>query len=115
MCEVCAVFGVSEHWTDAADPMGQHSVAAGILENRSERARRLRLINRILLPHGLTAEDWDGESYSVEDTSGRRQLASDLSSLWRVAEHLGHTFIDPLESDFTVAQSLWSDSYRVSN
>ncbi|MCI3208256.1 MULTISPECIES: hypothetical protein [Pandoraea] len=115
MCEVCAVFGVSEHWTDAGDPMGQHSVAAGILENRAERARRLRLINRILRPYGLKAEDWDGESYAVEDASGRRQLASDLSTLWRVAEQLGDTFIDPLEGEFVIAPSSWSDSYRVSN
>lgn len=115
MCEVCAVFGVSQHWADAGDPMGQHSVAKGILENRAERAKRLRLINRILRRHGLTAEDWDGESYCVEDARGRRRIASDLSELWRAAEELGQTTIDPLESGFIAPLAPWSDSYRASN
>ncbi|MFJ9449863.1 MULTISPECIES: hypothetical protein [unclassified Herbaspirillum] len=104
MCEVCAVFGVGQHWTDAGDPMGQHSVAKGILENRAERTRRLQLIKRILRPRGLDAGDWDGESYYVENASGRRQVAADLSSLWRIAEQLGHTLLDPLEPDFIQAE-----------
>ena len=89
MCEVCAVFGVSEHWIDAADPMGSQNVAAGILENRGERSKRLQLINRILRSAGLMASDWDGEAYSVEDAQGRRKIAPDLSALWRIAEELG--------------------------
>lgn len=113
MCEVCAVFGVGQHWTDAADPMGLYNVAAGILENRAERAKRLQLINRILRPAGLAASDWDGESFSVEDTQGRRQIAPDLSALWRVAEKLGKVHIDPLDAGFLPATSPWSDSYRV--
>jgi hypothetical protein len=115
MCEVCAVFGVGQHWTDAADPMGLRNVAAGILENRVERAKRLQLINRILRPVGLAVSDWDGESYSVEDAQGRRQLAPDLSALWRIAEQLSQIHIDPLEAGFLPATSPWSDSYRASN
>ncbi|WP_454691538.1 hypothetical protein [Achromobacter aloeverae] len=114
MCEVCAVFGVGQHWSDAADPMGVGGVAAGILENRAERAKRLRLINRILRPAGLTAGDWDGESYCVEDAQGRSKVAPDLSALWRIAEQMGHARIDPLETDF-LPTSPWPDSYRASN
>ncbi|WP_312257137.1 hypothetical protein [Stutzerimonas nitrititolerans] len=105
MCEVCAVFGVSQHWTDAADPMGVRNVAAGILENRSERNKRLALINRILKPAGLTGSDWDGEAYSIEDADGRRVVAPDLSALWRHAERLGQRLIDPLDADFLQATS----------
>lgn len=115
MCEVCAVFGVGQHWSDVADPMGSRDIAAGILENRGERAKRLQLINRILGPTGLMAGDWDGESYSVEDAQGRRKLAPDLSALWRAAEQLGKTHIDPLDADFLPAASPWPDSYRASN
>jgi CobQ-like glutamine amidotransferase family enzyme len=115
MCEVCAVFGVGQHWTDAADPMGSRNVAAGILENRTERAKRLQLINRILQRTGLAVSDWDGESYSVEDAQGRREIAPDLSALWRVAEGLGKVHIDPLNADFLLPTSPWSDSYRASN
>lgn len=115
MCEVCAVFGVGQHWTDAADPMGLRNVAAGILENRTERAKRLQLINRIVRAAGLTVNDWDGEAFSVEDMQGRRRIAPDLSALWRIAEQLGHIHIDPLEADFLPVTSPWSDSYRASN
>jgi hypothetical protein len=115
MCEVCAVFGVSQHWIDAADPMGSQNVATGILENRGERSKRLQLINRILRSAGLMASDWDGEAYSVEDAQGRRKIAPDLSALWRVAEELGQTHLDPLEADFLRTTSPWSDSYRASN
>ncbi|MFC4275349.1 hypothetical protein [Achromobacter aloeverae] len=100
MCEVCAVFGVGKHWADAADPLGQQDVAAGILENRAERTKRLRVINRIVAPAGLVVADWDGEAYSVEDARGRFKVASDLSALWRTAEQLSGTAIDPLEADF---------------
>ncbi|CAH2944613.1 MAG: hypothetical protein PPHEMADM_5416 [uncultured Paraburkholderia sp.] len=112
---MCAVFGVGQHCTDAADPAGMHDVAAGILENRAERAKRLRLINRIVRQARLTVSDWDGESYSVEDAQGRRQVASDLSALWRVVEALGHTFTDPFDAGFLPATPSWSDSYRASN
>jgi hypothetical protein len=112
MCEVCAVFGVSQHWTDAADPMGVRNVAAGILENRVERRKRLQLINRILHPSRITVSDWDGESYSVEDAQGRSTIAPDLSAIWRIAEQLSQIHIDPLEADFLPAASPWSDSYR---
>lgn len=114
MCEVCAVFGVGQHWTDAGDPVG-HTVAQGILENRAERARRLDLINQILGRRKLQAGDWDGESYYVEDAVGRRQVAPDLSSLWRIAEQLGDTVIDPLQPDFIESSPSWSDSYLRSN
>jgi hypothetical protein len=114
MCEVCAVFGVSPHWADASDPLGQRSTAQGILENRAERAKRLALINRILAPHRLAAADWDGEAYSVEANDGRRALAANLSDLWRVAEQLGRIVIDPLAGDFVMPFASWPDSYRAS-
>jgi len=114
MCEVCAVFGVGRHWTDAGDPVG-HTVAQGILENREERARRLALINRILGRYKLQAGDWDGESYYVEDALGRRQVAADLSSLWRTAEHLGNALIDPLQPDFIESSPSWFASSLPSN
>lgn len=115
MCEVCAVFGVGPHWSDSADSLERDSVAQGILGNRSERARRLRLINKILQPHGVQASDWDGESYCIEDAIGRRQVVPDLSKLWHQAESYARSEFDPLSSTFLKPRQPWSDSYRESN
>lgn len=115
MCEVCAVFGVGPHWSDSADSLERDSVAQGILGNRTERSKRLKLINQILAPHGVQASDWDGESYCIEDAVGRRQVVPDLSKLWQQAELLAKSQFDPLSSTFLKPRKQWSDSYRESN
>lgn len=109
------MFGVGPHWSDSADSLERDSVAQGILGNRTERSKRLKLINQILAPHGVQASDWDGESYCIEDAVGRRQVVPDLSKLWQQAELLAKSQFDPLSSTFLKPRKQWSDSYRESN
>ncbi|HKT79759.1 MAG TPA: hypothetical protein VJP86_06035 [Vicinamibacterales bacterium] len=73
--------------------------AVEIQSHRGERRRRIELLNTWLAGTRVTVNDWDGEGFSVEDASGRRRIASDLSTLWPAVEALaGHPF-DPLADD----------------
>ena len=97
MCEVCAVFGVSEHWADSALVKDLSFPAREIQQARIARREQLVLLGGILARYGLTCNDWDGEGYLVEATSGKREIVANLQDLWGAAERLsGHRF-DPLE------------------
>ena len=96
MCEVCAVFGVSEHWADSALVKNLSFPAREIQHARAARHVQLDLLAGILARYRLTCTDWDGEGYLVEATSGKREIAANLSDLWDAAARLsGHRF-DPL-------------------
>ena len=97
MCEVCAIFGVSAHWADAA-PIGvSTNVARAIQGHRSERRRRIDILNDWLAPRDVTVQDWDGEAFVVQTSDGRMRVAPDLSTLWPVIEALSGASFDPLE------------------
>jgi hypothetical protein len=97
MCEVCAIFGVSAHWTDAA-PVGATSQAArAIQQHRGERRRRLAILNGWLASRDVIVEDWDGEAFAVRAHDGRTRIAPDLSALWPQIEALADDQFDPLE------------------
>jgi hypothetical protein len=115
MCEVCAVFGVGEHWVDTAPVDEEQLAARGIQGHRSVRARRLRLLNVVVAPRGVRIIDWDGEAYCVEDSQGRSCVVPDLSSLWRDVERMSGRLFDPLARDFLPGIPKWSGSYRESN
>lgn len=96
MCEVCAIFGVSSHWSDAA-PIGASTEAApAIQQHRGERRRRLELLNRWLAARDVHVEDWDGEAFAVRSQDGRMRVAADLSTLWPQIEALAGARFDPL-------------------
>jgi hypothetical protein len=115
MCEVCAVFGVGAHWSDAAAHISDTEIAGGILSLRGERRRRLDLINRLLSSGRMSVSDWDGESYCLEDSAGRTRVVADLSMLWNVAEEMSGRAFDPLASNFIPELQKWSASYRELN
>lgn len=99
MCEVCAVFGVSEHWTDAAPVDAGVTAAIEIQRHRDSRRLRIEYLNRWLGSEGVSIGDWDGASFVVEDASGRMRVVNDLSELWPAIESvLGRPF-DPLQED----------------
>ena len=100
MCEVCAIFGAGEHWSDFGRMRDEQFPFDDIMHYRTERARRLSMINQILARTGLTCEDWDGEAIAVYDKTGRFQLAPTLNDVWPAAETLSGTRIDPLAADF---------------
>lgn len=97
MCEVCAVFGVSEHWADSALVKDLSFPARDIQQARVARREQLELLDGILARYQLTCNDWDGQGYLVEAASGKREIVTNLQDLWGAAERLsGHRF-DPLE------------------
>lgn len=100
MCEVCAIFGAGEHWSDFGRARNQTFPFADIKFYRTERARRLALIGRIVAPAGLGIEDWDGEVAAVHDAAGRSVLCPTLGDIWSAAERLSGRVIDPLSDDF---------------
>lgn len=100
MCEVCAIFGAGEHWSDFGRLRNERFPFDDIQHYRDERTRRLMLLNRLLAPYGLTVEDWDGEATLLVDRQGRSQIAPTLGDLWKCMESLAGRSLDPLAQDF---------------
>jgi hypothetical protein len=110
MCEVCAVFGVSEHWADSALVKDLSFPARDIQEARIARREQLALLGGILARHQLTCNDWDGEGYLVEAASGKREVVANLQDLWGAAERLsGHRF-DPLDAGDLPVSGMCADA-----
>jgi len=103
LCEVCAVFGIGRHWTDAGELADAALPAPHISRYRGERRRRVQLLNRLLQPAGLTVTDWDGESFWVARRDGRGERAADLAQIWPIAERLAAVRFDPLADGFLPA------------
>ena len=100
MCEVCAIFGAGEHWSDFGRLRNERFPFADIQHYRSERQRRITLINDLLRPLALTCEDWDGEALMLYDAQGRSHMAPTLNDVWPAAKALSGTVIDPLDTAF---------------
>ncbi len=97
MCEVCAVFGVGEHWSDSPAILNAMFPAKDIQQYRAHRAQRIALINKVLEPTGVQCFDWDGERYGLEDKSYRQGVADNLTDVWKVARQLSNKIPDPLK------------------
>jgi hypothetical protein len=100
MCEVCAIFGAGEHWSDFGRLRNERYPFDDIRHYRDERKRRIAMINALLAPHGITCEDWDGEALAVSDRQGRSKIAQTLTDLWLRIEELSGGRIDPLSPGF---------------
>jgi len=100
MCEVCAIFGAGEHWSDFARMRNQRYPFEDILHYRQERIRRIGILNAVLNRHGMTCDDWDGETLAVHHKSGRFKLAPTLNDVWKVAEDLSGLRLSPLGESF---------------
>jgi hypothetical protein len=100
MCEVCAIFGAGEHWSDFGRLREERFPFDDIQHYRDERKRRIRLINRILTPFAVSCEDYDGEALMLLDRSGRSRIAPTLNDVWPAAEALSGRLIDPLDVSF---------------
>lgn len=99
MCEVCAIFGAGEHWSDFARSRNERFPFGEIQNYRLERKRRIEVLNRLLRPRSLRCEDWDGETLAVIDRHGRSRLAATLTDVWPTIEVLSGSKIDPLQDD----------------
>lgn len=96
MCEVCAIFGAGEHWSDFARMRNDRFPFGEIQAYRQERKRRIGILNRLIGPLDLQCEDWDGEALSIFDRQGRSRIAPTLTDVWSVIEALSGRTIDPL-------------------
>lgn len=104
MCEVCAAFGRGHHWTDRAGSLPSRSESVDIRSYRGERRSVVRLINEILTPIGLLAEDWDGEAFTIYMRSGANKKVANLGELWQTVEQLNGAPVDPLSPLFLPAE-----------
>jgi hypothetical protein len=102
MCEVCAAFGRGRHWTDRAGLLSSRPESVDIRSYRAERKRVLRVVNALLAPAGIRAADWDGEAFVLHSPSGASHRAANLSELWKVAQRLLGSPVDPLSLDYRV-------------
>ena len=100
MCEVCAIFGAGEHWSDFGRLRDERFPFDDIQHYRDERKRRVGLINLVLQSMQVTCEDWDGEALMLFDRGGRSRIAPTLNDVWPAAEALSGQRIDPLEPSF---------------
>lgn len=100
MCEVCAIFGAGEHWSDFGRLRDEKFPFDDIQHYRDERKRRIGLLNMILAGIDVSCEDWDGEALMLFDRAGRSKLAPTLNDVWPAAEHLSGRLIDPLDPSF---------------
>ena len=101
MCEVCAVFGIGQHWTDAGKLANSRLPAPDITRFRVERRQRIALINHLLSESKLKVFDWDGEAYWVERHDGRGERVPNLNALWSTVERLSGRHFDPLLPTFS--------------
>jgi hypothetical protein len=100
MCEVCAAFGRGRHWTDRAGSLPSRSEAVDIRSYRADRRKVVLLINQILAPLRMRAEDWDGEAFTLQLSSGATHKASNLGALWQAVDRLNGAPVDPLSPSF---------------
>ena len=100
MCEVCAIFGAGEHWSDFARLRNERFPFDDIMHYRTERKRRIVMLNALLARQDIHCEDWDGEALAVYDIAGRFKMAATLNDVWPVVEQLSGKMVDPLSPDF---------------
>jgi hypothetical protein len=100
MCEVCAIFGAGEHWSDFGRLRDERYPFEDIQHYRDERRRRIGLLNKVLTRFGVICEDWDGEALMLFDKAGRSKIAPTLNDVWPAAESLSGSSIDPLDPAF---------------
>ena len=100
MCGVCGSLGGEEHWSSGAGRIQGEQV----LTRRAERAKRIRVINRALVPLRVTVSDWQGRMYLVAGPTGKQAVVDSLPHIWQAAQEMTGRRLDPLASAGSVAQ-----------
>ncbi|MDN3627139.1 hypothetical protein [Methylobacterium isbiliense] len=101
------MFGIGDHWTDAAKLSRNLFPARDIQRHRRHRRERIALMNRLVEPAGLVCEDWDGDAFLLTDRAGRTRVAASLAEFWREAEALSGQAFDPLGVRFDGRAPQW--------
>jgi hypothetical protein len=92
MCGVCGSLGGEEHWTSGSGRI--HGDATPT--RRAERAKRIRLINRVLSSMRITVSDWQGRFYLVAGPTGKQQVVDSLPHIWQAVQEMSGLSVDPL-------------------
>jgi hypothetical protein len=89
VCVLCYGLAGEEHWTDAR--VGPMPVAA-------LKARRRRILSRVLGAHGLDySDDPTGLTSLISDRKGNVTVARSLGEVWAAAELVAGRPLDPLD------------------
>src|SRR6218665_342154 len=75
MCGICGVLGEPAHWSSAQGRLRLAPPATG----RAERARMVRMLNRIARTRNVQISDWQGCAYLVAGATGRQELVPSLA------------------------------------
>lgn len=92
MCGVCGSLGGEEHWTSGSGRIQGDSAPT----RRAERAKRIRIINKVLAPTRMTVTDWQGRFYLVAGPTGKQQVVDSLPHIWQAVQEMGGRNVDPL-------------------
>ena len=92
MCGLCGMFEDGRRWLDAATTLDP-------TEFRRERLRRVAIVRRVLEPHRIGVDDWEGARFLVRSPTGAVEIVDNLFDLWRKAEMLCGRRLDPLAAD----------------
>ena len=92
MCGVCGSLGGEEHWSSGTGRIQGESAPT----RRAERAKRIRVINRALLPLRVTVSDWQGRLYLVAGPTGKQMVVDSLPHIWQAAQEITGRSLDPL-------------------
>src|SRR6218665_3647895 len=75
MCGICGVLGEPAHWSSAQGRLRLAMPATA----RAERARMVRMLNRIARTRNVQISDWQGCAYLVAGATGRQELGPSLA------------------------------------
>ena len=89
MCGLCGIFDDGRRWLDRAATLDPAAL-------RRERLGRVAIVRKVLAPHGIVVDDWEGASFLVRGPTGAVEIVDNLFDLWRKAEQLGHRRLDHL-------------------
>src|SRR6218665_3101299 len=93
MCGICGVLGEPAHWSSAQGRLRLAMPATA----RAERARMVRMPNRIARTRNVQISDGRGCACLVAGATGRQELVPSLAEVWLALDRLGGVAIDPLE------------------
>ena len=90
MCSSCGFPAAPGHWTDAG--------ASETHDRLRARFRRAQILQGVLKPFGLTAHDGiHVPGIQLSNLSGSHTIVRDLAELWKEAERMTGSAIDPLD------------------
>lgn len=89
MCGACGILSGTPDWVEGGDSVRPSNRLA-------ERYRRIALVNRFLAPTSVHLRVF-GNRLVVQSATGRTRIVTDLAHVWRTADEIGRSLVDPLD------------------